>query len=85
MIRESRTGAVVQDNAVNRSGTIPWVLRLRNGTVDRVDVTVGLRDEQTERVEIVSGVQTGDQLLIGASQGMSPGTPVRLRSAASGT
>lgn len=81
VIRESRTGAVVPESAVNRSGPSPWVLRLRDGKVERVDVTVGLRDDQTERVEIVSGVQNGDQLLIGASQGMSPGTPVRLRQA----
>jgi RND family efflux transporter MFP subunit len=84
VIRESHTGAVVPDTAVNRSGRSPWVLRLREGKVERVDVTVGLRDDQTERIEIVSGVQNGDQLLIGASQGMSPGTPVRLRQAASG-
>lgn len=83
VIRETRTGAVVPDNAVNGSGTNAWVLRLRDGKTERVDVTVGLRDEQTERVEIVSGVQSGDQLLIGASQGMSPGTPVKLRQASS--
>lgn len=84
VIRESHTGAVVPDAAVNRLGASPWVLRLREGKVERVEVTVGLRDEQTERVEIVSGVHSGDQLLTGASQGMSPGTPVRLRQAASG-
>ena len=53
-------------------------------TVANGAVSVGLRDEQTERVEIVSGVQAGDQLVVGASQGMSPGTPVKLRQAASG-
>lgn len=83
VIRETRTGAIVPDTAVNRSGTSAWVLRLRDGKTERVDVTLGLRDEQTERVEIVSGVQSGDQLLIGASQGMSPGTPVKLRQGSS--
>lgn len=83
VIRESRTGAVVPENAVNRSGATPWVMRVRDGKVERVDVTVGLRDDQTERIEIVSGVDNGDQLLVGASQGMSPGTPVRMRQTSS--
>lgn len=84
VIRESRTGAVVPDIAVNRAGASPWVLRLRDGKVERVEVTVGLRDEQTERLEIVSGVESGDKLLVGASQGMSPGTPVKLRQPTTG-
>ena len=48
---------------------------MRDGKAERVEVTLGLRDEQTERVEIASGVQQGDLLLVGASQGMTPGTP----------
>ena len=40
--------------AVNENGDTPWVLRVRDGKVERVDVTLGLRDEQTERVEITS-------------------------------
>ena len=39
----------------------------------RVEVTVGLRDEQTERLEITRGVAAGDLLLVGAAQGMTPG------------
>jgi hypothetical protein len=38
-----------------------------------------LRDQQTERVEIASGLAEGDQVLIGAARGMTPGTPVRIR------
>ena len=55
------------------------VLRVRDGKAERVDVTIGLRDEQTERVEIASGIAQGDVLLVGAAQGMTPGTPVRVR------
>ena len=38
----------------------------------------GLRDEQTERVEITSGVKEGDRLLVGPAQGITPGTPLQL-------
>ncbi len=78
--RESREGLVVPDTAVNETGARPWVLRIRENTTERVDVELGLRDERTERVEIRAGVQQGDRLLVGAARGISPGTPIRVRS-----
>lgn len=65
--------------AVNERGGKPWVMRIRDGRAERVEVTLGLRDVQTERVEVVSGLSEGDVLLLGAAQGMTPGTPVRIR------
>jgi hypothetical protein len=47
-------------------------------------VALGIRDAQTERVEIAKGLSDGDVLLVGAAQGMTPGTPVRIRQAAAG-
>jgi membrane fusion protein, multidrug efflux system len=78
--KESRTALVVPLSAISEKGSAAWVMRVRDGKAERVDVTLGLRDEQTERVEIASGVNDGDVLLLGAAQGMTPGTPVRLRS-----
>jgi RND family efflux transporter MFP subunit len=77
--RAASEGLVVPTTAVNFNATPPWVLRVKDGKADRVNVTIGLRDDQTERVEIRSGVQDGDQLLVGAAQGMTPGTPVRVK------
>jgi len=77
--RESKTGLVVPQTAVNENGSAPWVLKVQDGKAQRVDVTVGLRDEQTERLEITRGVAAGDLLLVGAAQGMTPGTPLRVR------
>lgn len=82
--RESRQALVVPATAVNESGTRPWVLRIANDAAERVEVTLGLRDERTERVEIRSGVHEGDRLLVGAAQGISPGTPVRVRTGQAG-
>lgn len=77
--RESRDALVVPETAVNVNGATPWVMRVRDGKAEKVDVTIGLRDEQTERVEIASGVQQGDVLLTGPAQGMTPGTPVKVQ------
>lgn len=78
VLREARRALVVPVTAVNLRGD-PWVLRVRDGKAERVAVTIGLHDEQTERVELLSGVKEGDVLLLGAAQGMTPGTPVRFR------
>jgi RND family efflux transporter MFP subunit len=80
--RVSKTALVVPQTAVNENGTTPWVLKVQDGKAQRVDVTVGLRDEQTERLEITRGVAAGDLLLVGAAQGMTPGTPLRVRAQA---
>jgi membrane fusion protein, multidrug efflux system len=76
---ERRGALVVPTLAVDLASTIPSVVRLKNGKVEKVDVTVGIRDEQNERIEIATGVAAGDTLLLGAAQGYSPGTIVRVR------
>lgn len=73
---ESRTGMVVPATAVDTRATDPAVFRIKGGIVERLVVQLGLRDEGSERVEITSGVQVGDTLLLGAAQGISPGTTV---------
>lgn len=75
----SKTGLVVPQTAVNENSGTPWVLKVQDGKAQRVDVTIGLRDEQSERLEITRGVGPGDLLLVGAAQGMTPGTPLRIR------
>ena len=76
---ERRGALVVPAMAVDLASAIPFVVRVKNGKVEKVDVKVGIRDEQTERVEIVSGVAAGDTLLVGPAQGISPGTNVRVQ------
>jgi RND family efflux transporter MFP subunit len=75
----SKTGLIVPQTAVNENGSTPWVLKVQDGKAQRVDVTIGLRDEQTERLEIAKGVAAGDLLLVGAAQGMTPDTPLKVR------
>lgn len=76
VVSESAAGLVVPVNAVNTTDATPWVLRVADGTAERVDVSLGLRDPRTERVLIAAGLEEGDTLLRGAAQGITPGTPV---------
>jgi len=75
---ERRTGLTAPFTAIDQRGLKAVVLRLKNGKVERVEVTLGVRDEERERFEIVQGVSAGDTLLVGAAQGITPGTPVRV-------
>jgi RND family efflux transporter MFP subunit len=78
----SHTGIVIPESAVDVRGLRPVVRVLRQGAVARVEVELGLRDEATDRVEVTSGLAVGDTLLLGAAQGIAPGTPVRVRAVA---
>ena len=75
---ERRNVLVVPTTAVDVTGVKPFVIRLKDGKVERVDVELGLRDEESERVEVKTGLTPGDTLLVGAARGISPGTPVRV-------
>ncbi|HEV2641758.1 MAG TPA: hypothetical protein VGT98_03585, partial [Candidatus Elarobacter sp.] len=75
----TQTGVVVPTSAVDLRLQRPAVVKVQNGKAQRVDVQLGLRDATSETIEIVSGVAVGDTLLIGAAQGITTGTPVRVQ------
>lgn len=75
---ETKTGLIAPASAIDQRSNIPAVMRIRQGRVERVLVQLGLRDEGAERIEITSGVQPGDTLLLGAAQGISAGTAVKV-------
>jgi membrane fusion protein, multidrug efflux system len=76
---ESRVALAVPSSAVAVDGPSASVLRIRSGVVERVAVQLGLRDEQAELIEIRDGLARGDTILVGAAQGFTPGTPVRIQ------
>jgi len=75
---EVQSGLIAPISAIDARTSVPAVLRIKGGKVERVPVQLGLRDEGTERVQITAGVQAGDTLLLGAAQGITPGTIVRV-------
>jgi multidrug efflux pump subunit AcrA (membrane-fusion protein) len=78
VVTESAKGVVVPANAVNVASGKPWVARVVDNKVERVEVTLGLRDPRTERILVLSGLNEGDTLLRGAAQGIAPGTVVQV-------
>lgn len=73
-----RTGLVIPTSALDARGATASVMRIRGGRVQHVDVVTGLRDEGAETIEIKSGISAGDTLLLGAAQGITPGTAVKV-------
>ena len=65
--------------ALDPQGTSSDVLRLQNARVDRARVELGIRDLAAEMVEVVSGLQSGDTVLLGSARGLSEGTVVRIQ------
>ena len=53
-----------------------WVVS--NNALRRREVTVGLRDDQNDLVEVRSGLQAGDKVVISAVEGLVDGQPVQL-------
>lgn len=78
MSSDTKTGLVVPSSAVDVRGTAPFVMRVKGGKVEKAPVQLGLNDKSSETYEILSGIQAGDTVLLGAAQGITPGTPVRV-------
>lgn len=78
MSTATKLGLVVPQSAVDVRGSIPSVIRVRQGKAEKVPVKIGLTDKTSETIEVLSGIQPGDTLLMGAAMGITPGTPVRI-------
>jgi membrane fusion protein (multidrug efflux system) len=76
--RRKRTLAIPL-TALDPQGTSSDVLRLQNARVDRVRVELGIRDLAAEMVEVVSGLQLGDTVLLGSARSLPEGTVFRIQ------
>jgi multidrug efflux pump subunit AcrA (membrane-fusion protein) len=74
----TKMGLVVPASAVDVRGSAPFVMRVRQGKVEKIQIQTGLTDKSSESIEVLSGLQAGDTLLLGAAQGITPGTAVRV-------
>lgn len=75
---ESHRGLVIPEAALGTEGDETFVLRIRQGVVERVPVEIGVRNEAQEQVEIRGNVQAGDHLLAGSALTIPPGTRVEI-------
>ncbi|ARP96502.1 efflux RND transporter periplasmic adaptor subunit [Bordetella genomosp. 13] len=67
---------VAPEAALSPSGQNQYVYRVRDGRAERVEVTIGERREG--RVEILTGVAAGDQLVVAGLQRLTDGAPVQV-------
>ena len=81
---ETRQALSLPSAAIDRSGTRPFVLAVRDGGVVRVEVALGVEDEASERVEISEGLTAGESVLVGPARTLAPGTRVTIREATQG-
>jgi membrane fusion protein (multidrug efflux system) len=77
----TRVGVVVPNGAVDRKGLKPFVVRIRGGKVERVDVELGMIDAAREQMEVLNGLAGGDTLLLGGARGITPGAAVQVGNA----
>lgn len=75
---ETRTAPTVPIAAVDERGVRPSVMRIKNGKVEKVEIELGLRDDQSETVEARTGLTPGDTVLLGTARGLTAGTNVRV-------
>ena len=74
----ARIGLVIPLEALDESGAAPSVVRVRNGVTERVTVQLGMRSDAEGFVEILSGLNEGDQVLVGPARTLTPGTRVNV-------
>jgi membrane fusion protein (multidrug efflux system) len=85
MSTATKMGLVVPQSAVDVRGSIPFVIRVKQGKAEKVSIKIGLTDKTSETIEVLSGLQPGDTLLMGAAMGITPGTPVRISAPTAGS
>jgi RND family efflux transporter MFP subunit len=73
----TREGIVVPLAAVDETGAAPFVTRIsKDSKAERVTVTLGVRQPETEQIEVTQGVAAGDTLIVGSAKNVPTGTPV---------
>lgn len=74
---EKSNALLIPDTAVMSDDAGPYVLRISNKVLERVNVTIGQTWEGDE-VEVSQGLQPGDTILSTELSGLAAGTPVTL-------
>jgi RND family efflux transporter MFP subunit len=77
VLRQVKGAVAVPPTAIRRDADArAYVLVVDNGRIGRREVTTGATDEQAALVEVLSGLQGGEMVIIGPASGLEPGQQV---------
>jgi RND family efflux transporter MFP subunit len=71
-------GIAIPTAALDARTASTMVHRVRGGKIEDVNVSLGVRDDLAERVQVLSGLSVGDTVLLSAALGTPAGTSVRV-------
>jgi RND family efflux transporter MFP subunit len=74
---DHREALSLPDDAIDHADQRDTALVIRDGRAARVDVKLGLHDEQRGLIEIRSGLQEGERVVTGTAQDIKTGTPIQ--------
>lgn len=72
---------MIPPSALVQAGDSNYVWRVKNGTLAKVPLTIGTRDERSGRWQVLSGLQAGDMVVRVPTSGFKDGQPVQLSAA----
>jgi RND family efflux transporter MFP subunit len=77
---QSRQALAVPVDAIDDTSGAPSVLRVQDERVARAPVKLGLRDDVAQQVEVASGLQAGDVVVLGSARDtVGEGTRVKVQ------
>jgi len=78
-IASSRQEPTLRDEAIRLDGQQSYVLRIRDGVVERVAIEIGIRDEVSRQVVVHKGLTVGDQVILASIASIEPGQGIVVR------
>jgi membrane fusion protein (multidrug efflux system) len=76
---ETHDGLVLPSGAVDLTGLRPTVLLVKDGMLEQVPIDIGIHDTEDELVEVKSGLQQGDKVVMQGKGDIKAGAKVELR------
>jgi RND family efflux transporter MFP subunit len=80
IVREEAKAVLALPSAAIRTevGSTPFAWVVTKGRIDKRSLTIGLRDELRELVEVKGGVADGDSVIVSPIEGLRAGQPVEI-------
>jgi len=75
---QARAALAVPGAAVRTDAQGRYSLVVRNGVLARAEIRTGVRDEATDRVQVLEGLSEGDIVVVGPIEGLTAGRPVKI-------